>query len=76
MPNETIHTAKPDDNHSFYDYELRDAIDAAMDAATSEDDEACHFIHLENGMMISGIRVERETLSDGSKVCTIHLATV
>lgn len=76
MSNETVFTALPEDKHSFYDYELRDAIDAAMSAATDEDGEACHFIHLENGMMISGIRVERETLTDGSKVCTIYLKTV
>jgi len=76
MTTENVFTAKPDDSHSFYDYELADQLAAAMDAATSEDDEAAHFVHLENGTMISGIRVERETLTDGSKVCTIYLQTV
>jgi hypothetical protein len=73
---ETIHTATPGDEHSFDDFELADALQAAITAAYDTDGEAVHFVHLEDGRMISGVRVEKETLSDGSTVCAIYLATI
>lgn len=75
MTNVTTFAAVPEDGHSFWDYELSEQLEAAMSAATDEDSQAAHYLHLENGQVISGIRVEKEMLSDGSVVCTIYLKT-
>lgn len=72
MSDHILFTVDPADRHSFDLQELIDALQNAQGAART-DGNSSHYVCLANGNGISRIQVREETLSDGSKACTVEL---
>lgn len=76
MSTQRIWTAIEEDGDTFdlgYDFGLLEALTNAANVATESDDEASHYVELEDGRAVIGVDVVRETLSDESVVCKIVL---
>jgi hypothetical protein len=74
MTTETIATLKDDDGGTLlYSYALLDKLQQAETLALDAEGEPAVCVYFEDGRCVGNIRVELETLSDGSKVANIVL---